>query len=175
MHATSTPSTDDETANNLNGSVLHRNIEEFVANLKQSASTIAKGLGKSVSSDDLRSLLSIKEHLRNLAQSKEKMETGIAANRSALLYMKKHSLAVPQIDKLIKTLETEASSWDATKALVPETLERISEVDQVWREKNRFKVEAYEKELEGKHGQFHKSPWFYSSITFKEVCLRLTS
>ena len=68
-----------DTANDLNGSALHRNIENFITNLKQTSSTITKGLGKSVANDDLRSLLAVKEHLCNLAQSKENTENSIAA------------------------------------------------------------------------------------------------
>ena len=157
MHAIST---DDDSANDLNGSVLHHEIETFIANLKQSSSTITKGLGKSVANDDLRSLLTVKEHLRSLAQSKEQIENGIAANRSALLYLKKHSLPFSSLNTLIKDLEVAVSSWEATKALVPETLDRISDVDQVWREKTRFKVEAYESEVQAKHSEFKKLPFF---------------
>jgi dynein heavy chain len=154
-------STDDDSANDLNGSVLHQEIDTFIQDLKQSSSTIAKGLGKSVANDDLRSLITVKEHLRSLAQSKSNMENHIAANRSALLYLKKRCVAFPSLGKLTKDLETAAGSWDATKAIVPETIERIAEVDKVWRAKVRFKVEAYEKELEAKHDLFHKADFWY--------------
>jgi hypothetical protein len=159
MHVTRT---EDESANSLTGSVLHGDIETFIANLKQSSSAITKGLGKSVTNDDLRSLLTVKEHLRNLTQGKENAENGIATNRSALHYLQERYADLPSTGKLMKDLETAASSWEATKALVPETLERIAAVDDIWKEKTRFKVEAYEQELKGKHDLFHKLPfWFY--------------
>lgn len=134
MHAISTD--DSANANKL----WHSDIETFISDLKESASTISKGLEKSVADNDLRSLLTVKEHLRSLVQSKDNTENGIASNQSALLYTKKKTLVLPSLNTLIKDLETAVSAWNATKALVPETLERISNVDKEWREKIRFKV-----------------------------------
>ena len=134
VHAISTD--DSANANKL----WHSDIETFISDLKESASTISKGLEKSVADNDLRSLLTVKEHLRSLVQSKDNTENGIASNQSALLYMKKKTLVLPSLNTLIKDLETAVSAWNATKALVPETLERISNVDKEWREKIRFKV-----------------------------------
>lgn len=159
LHVTSS---NDKSANSLNGTVVHDNIQTFIAGLKEFASSTTTGLGKSVAADDLRSLIAVKEHLRTLSQRKENMENGIAANKSALLYLKSHSLSIPSSGKLMNDLDTASLLWDATKALAPETVERISEVDQIWRDKIRFKVEAYEAELEGKHELFHKLPfWSY--------------
>jgi dynein heavy chain len=59
-------------------------------------------------------------------------------------------------------MESAISAWNTAIAILPETIERISNVDDVWREKTRFKIEAYNKELEGKHELFRKLPfWFY--------------
>jgi hypothetical protein len=47
---------------------------------------------KRVPADDLRSLISDKENLRNLSKKKASLDIGIAANKSALLYLKQRTI-----------------------------------------------------------------------------------
>ena len=91
MHAV--PNEGNSSCNELNGTLMQEEVRSFATNLSDSASLISKGLGKLVSTSDIRSLLAVKEHLRALTQTKDNTENAIAANRAALLYLKKKSIA----------------------------------------------------------------------------------
>lgn len=154
--------TDDQSVNALNGSILFKNIESHISQLKEFSTATETGLGKAISADDLRSLISVKEHLRNLSQRKTSIENGIAANQSALLYLKHHSINLSSTCQFLQGMDSAIAAWTGVNAIVPKTIERIANVEEVWREKVRFKIQAYEKELEGKHEQFRRLPfWFY--------------
>jgi hypothetical protein len=43
------------------------------------------------------------------------------------------------------------AAWNSVKSIVSETVQRIAAVDETQREKIRFEIEAYEKQLKGKH------------------------
>eukprot|EP00804_Cyclotella_cryptica_P004521 CCRYP_006874-RA/>CCRYP_006874-RA protein AED:0.08 eAED:0.09 QI:0/0/0.5/1/0/0/2/139/4220 len=165
----------DESASALDGNLLCNSIEVFIAQLKEFSLSTATGLGKTVSADDLRSLVAVKEHLRNFSRRKTALENGIASNRAALVYLKERSFNVPYLGRFLQDMDSAISAWNTVKAILPETVETISDVDEVWRGKIRFKIEAYSKELEGKHELFRKLPfWSYhhqvSGATIKLGC-----
>ena len=53
-------------------------------------------------------------------------------------------------------------NYPKNKSMAPVIFERILPVDQIWVEKTKFKIEAYEKELAGKYKEFKKlSLWVF--------------
>jgi len=151
-------------APSLAGTALQTQVASFIKTLRSFTLSTAKGLGKTVNSNDLKALLSVKEHLRGVADRTEEFEIGIESNKAALAYLKRKSIQFPSLDKSIKSLEAAATSWDGTKAAVPVAEERISSANAEWKDKIKFKVKAYEKELEGKLKDFRQLPfWSYPS------------
>lgn len=153
----------DESCNELNGKLLQQSIKSSTDILKQFANTTSKGLSKPVAKDDVKTLISIKEYLRNVSERTSAFEIGIASNRAALRYLKRTGVKVSSLDKLSKDLETAATLWSNTKAMAPVSSNRIESTDKIWVEKTKFKIEAYEKELEEKLKKFRALQfWSYT-------------
>jgi hypothetical protein len=79
-----------------------------------------------VPADDLRSLISDKENLRNLSKKKASLDIGIAANKSALLYLKQRTINLFSTSQYLQGMDSAIAAWNSVNA------ER----------KNRFKIEA---------------------------------
>ena len=150
----------------LAGTALQGQVATFIKTLRSFTLATAKGLGKSIGNDgDLKALLSVKEHLRQIVVKTEEFDTAIETNRAALGYIKRRSIKFPTLDKSISSLESAAESWLNVKAAVPTTEERIATVNSKWTDKIRFKLEAYEKELEGKLKDFRQLEFWSSEFT----------
>lgn len=150
----------------LAGTALQSQVTTFIKTLRSFTLATAKGLGKNINDDsDLKTLLSVKEHLRQIVRKTEEFDTAIKTNRAALGYLERHSIQFPALDKSIKSLESAAESWLNVKAAVPATEERIATVNAKWTDKIRFKLEAYEKELEGKLKDFRQLEFWSSEFT----------
>ena len=153
------------TSNLLEGPTLRADIIASTDSINVFAVSTTKGLGKTVSKEDMQSLISVKEHLRNVARRKTELENTVAANRAALHYLKSRNGKVPAVDKLISNLDKSVKLWSDTKAAVPIASDRITLTDKIFIEKTRFKIEAYEKELRGKLEEFRKLEfWSYKKM-----------
>jgi len=81
--------------NDLNGKLLQESIRMTTNNLKSFSNATTKGLSKAITKDDIKNLISVKEHLRNVKQKTKEFEISISSNLSALRYMKKNGLKSP--------------------------------------------------------------------------------
>jgi len=149
--------------NDLNGKLLQECIRMTTNNLKSFSNATTKGLSKAITKDDIKNLISVKEHLRNVKQKTKEFEISISSNLSALRYMKKNGLKVPSLEKLMKDLDTASNLWSNTKTMAPLSANRIESIDKIWVEKTKFKIEAYERELKDKLEDFRKLQfWTYT-------------
>lgn len=162
---------DDPLTNKLDSKLMKDSLISCISTLKDFSTTTTKGLQKTVAQDDLKTLISIKEHLRNIKSKTNELEINIASNRAALKYLKSNGFKVPSIDKISKDLEKAVDLWSKTKLLEPISMNRIAPTDKIWVEKIRFKIEAYEKELKDKLGNFHKL-LFWSDVDKLGVRIR---
>ena len=60
--------------------------------------------------------------------------------QAALLYFKQHSINLSSTRSLLRGMESAITAWNAVNAIVPETVERITDVDEVWRETICFRL-----------------------------------
>ena len=154
--------TTDASNNKLDGPLLQKYIESCIDSLKTFSNNTIKGIGKVVSNDDMKGLVAIKEHLRNIKNQTVALENTIVANRAALTYLKRKSIKIPKLDQMLKNLDHSSRLWSEVKEKAPLVWNQISEADQIWVEKTKFKIEAYEKELQDKVKQFRKRKfWQY--------------
>ena len=154
----------------LDGSALQEHILHFNEDLTRFSTETMKGLEKVIPKEEIKSLIFVKEHLRNVSNKKEAYELGLASNRASLLYIKKKGINVPSLEKTLKKLESAGELWTQTKLAVPVVTERISTYDQVWAGKTRFKIEVYTKELLEKQRKFRLLQfWTYIDKHGKEL------
>ena len=161
----------DPSCNDLNGKTLQDKIILSTSMLKDFSNATSKGLSKTVSKEDVKTLISIKEHLRNVKEKTKDFEVEIASNRAALRFLKRNGIKIPTLDKRVKDLEVAANSWFNTKSMTPLSSNRIEPTNKIWTEKMRFKIEAYERELEEKLKDFRKLPFWFDKDR-NEVQLR---
>ena len=147
--------------NALDGQILHNDIIASTKALKSFSATTRKGLQRVVQKDDLKALVSVKEHLRNIIEKSDDLQLRIDRNRSGLVYLK-HNMRYLSADKLRSGLEAEVLHWKSTKEMIPITKGRISEADKIWKEKTQKKIESYEVELENKRNDFQKLNFWMS-------------
>ena len=144
------------------GKVIQEHVSRSIEDLKAFVAAGEKGIGKKVAKDDVKALISVKEHLRKIMTQAATHENSIAATRANLLYLKRNRIKFPQLDTCLKQLENAAKNWFDLKAMVPVASERISSADLIWVDKTKFKIEAYSKELKGKKDAFRKKQfWSY--------------
>jgi dynein heavy chain len=109
-------------------------------------------------------LIAVKEHIRNVAKNTELYDNIVTSKRAALLYIKRKGIKFPHVEKVIKNLESTATSWLNMKMAVPVANERISSVETFWAEKTKFKIETYSKDLQEKLKVFRRLQfWSYSN------------
>jgi dynein heavy chain len=146
----------------LTGKATQNHVYGTIDRLKTFVAAAEKGIAKKVAKEDLKALISVKEHVRKIMNQTTTHENSIAATRAHLLYLKRKKVKFPQLDKTLKQLETCAKNWNNLKTMVPIATDRISSVDLIWTDKMKFKIEAYSRELEGKQNAFRKKQfWSY--------------
>ena len=152
---TSATANADVKANSMDGPLLLDQISTSTALLKSFCSSTMKGLLRKVEIDDMKGLVSIKEHLRNVSDKSNSIALTIDTNRSALEFLKSR-VKGSSIEKLETSLEKSRACWTEINDLIPETIERISEMDQVWRDKVRKTMKDYNASIEKYHGAFQQ-------------------
>lgn len=152
----------EESEASLSGKVSQSHISCTIDHLKTFIAAAEKGIATKVGKDDLKALISVKEHLRKILKETTIHENSIAETRAHLLYLKRMKIKFPQLEKTLKQLESCTKSWNNLKTMVPIATERISSVDLIWTEKMKFKIEAYSRELDEKKSAFRKKKfWSY--------------
>jgi dynein heavy chain len=148
---------------NLNGIAVQNFIEKAIQHWNESLLSTEKGINLKVSAEDLKSLLSVKEHLRKISSISDSFETSIATIRSYLQYLIRTKLKFPSTDTRLKQLELISKRWVDIKEIVPYTTERIASVNSIWASKTKFKIEAYSRDLQEKERVFRQKD-FWSCV-----------
>ena len=150
-----------ENANNIDGPLLLDQITSTAASLKSFCSTSKKGLVRKTEVEDIKGLVSIKEHLRNVSDKSKSISLTIDTNHAALLYLKRKA-KIFSIDKIHKCLEESESAWIEVNNLVPKTLERITIMNHTWREKVHRNMKDYNISIHKYRREFQQlSFWKY--------------
>ncbi|GMH84222.1 hypothetical protein TrST_g13493, partial [Triparma strigata] len=135
----------DESVNSLDGPLLMNSIRNATKQLKDFSDKSIKGMKKKPNKEDVKSLIAVKEHLRNVAERTVALETAIDINYAALLYMKRNG--AEKIDSMINALESAKELWMDASALAPVTANAIVPFNRIWVEKTEKKMELYLREL----------------------------
>ena len=150
----------DESMNSLQGPLLMNAIRQTTKQLKDFSDKSIKGMKKKANKEDVKTLIAVKEHLRNVAERAVELETAIDINMSALHYMKRNG--AEKVDSMINALDSAGQLWQDAAALAPVTANAIVPLNRIWVEKTEKKMEAYLKEVQGKQSEFRQRPfWKY--------------
>ena len=162
----------DESMNSLQGPLLMNAIRVATKGLKDFSDKSIKGMNKKANKEDVKTLIAVKEHLRNVAERADELNTQIDINMASLLYMKRNG--AEKVDSMISALESATDLWRDASAQAPITANAIVPLNRVWVEKTEKKMEAYLKSLargtKSKKADFLSRPfWAYINPETEKV------
>jgi len=135
----------DESMNSLQGPLLMNAIRVATKGLKEFSDKSIKGMNKKANKEDVKTLIAVKEHLRNVAERTDELNTQIDINMASLNYMKRNG--AEKVDSMISALESATDLWRDASAQAPVTANAIVPLNRIWVEKTEKKMEVYWKEL----------------------------
>ena len=152
----------DPNLNELDGGCMQSHIVKSINDLKDFCLNICKGLHSPVTNENIKSLITVKEYLKSVHDSKSSWDTTISSNRAALHYCKRMGIKLLKLDQNLRNLESAAEHWTETKVLAANVSERIALVDREWTENVKLQVEVYLRELASSNERFRALPiWSY--------------
>jgi len=141
----------DESMNVFDGPLMMQSITTGTKKLKDFSSSSLKGLKKPANKEEVKSVTSILDHLRIVADRTVENEVSADTNMAALLYLKKKGGSV---DKLISNLSNAKEIWYDAKNQAPITATQIIPMKRVWVDRTEKQIQDYCKVLEKKQAKF---------------------
>jgi dynein heavy chain len=144
--------------NDLDGMSMQTHIAKTINQIKENSMNICRGLNSTVSNDNIKSLISVKESLKTVHECMSLWDSTISSNRAALNYCKRMNIRFPKLDATLRNLEAVADNWAEAKVLAESVVERIASIDRDWTEKVKLQVDSYLQDLTSRKVNFRALP-----------------
>jgi dynein heavy chain, axonemal len=156
----------DSLQNELNGPLTMEYLRKQIKDTKDYSTNSLKNLKKPIPKEDVNSLISVKEVLKDVESRKTEIDLSIDSCKACLQYFKNKG---GSMEKMIEQIENVSSLWADVSKQVPQTTNSIVPLVKTWSGIIEEQIEQYNKDMQQKLKDFKNRPFWAETVTPTEA------